>query len=208
MIAGVLLIAAGCGGDDASETPEPEQGRTSHEQANETVVGPWHVAADVEPREIDVLEMSIASLRVNPEYVSNGREEFLHGRIAFSNTGDAAIELEPIDQSAFAEDDRSGDQLLLAEGQCGYGVRRPGAPVEPGVCTLALLPPTPIAPGATKHRRFAVYRGLSGMEQLEAGRYSFTRPVRFSSASPAEEGSAQGEPATIVIEVRRDGGQG
>jgi hypothetical protein len=146
---------------------------------------------------------SVESLDARGSSSRGGRPPIVRGKLGFRNTAEEALLLDPIDYSAFSDDEVSGDQLLLAEGQCGYAINRPGAPVKPGACALALLPPTQIGPGTTETRSFAVLGGLPGMAPLEAGRYEFTRPVGFKVDQPLREAAKRSTDSTIVIDVRQ-----
>jgi hypothetical protein len=195
-------FAVGCGTDSDGSDPSTERKGDAAEgsiRAAETHVGRWRVAASVEPRQIGPLVFSVASLRATHRDAGDLRPPFMRGELGFRNTGDVPVALEKIDNSAFSEDEIAGDQLLLAEGQCGYEVLRER--VNPGVCTLALLPPTRIKADDGKTLPFAVFTGLRGMDPLKPGRYEFTRRVSFTVRHSAEAPAKHAGKSTLVLEI-------
>lgn len=205
LFAVLAVLAVGCdtGSDDSVRSTTGPDVKHVNPPPAVAKAGPWRITADVEPRRIGPVVQSVESLDARRSSSRGGRPPIVRGKLSFRNTAEDALRLDPIDYSAFSDDEVSGEQLLLAEGQCGYGMDRPGAPAEPGVCTLALLPPTQIRPGATETRAFAVFGGLPGMAPLEAGRYEFTRPVEFEVDEPSQEAAKRSTDSTIVIDVRR-----
>ena len=205
ILASFAVLVIGCGVDDGSGRSNVRPSARLAEQPHDAkgVAGPWRFEADVEPRQVGPLVFSAASLQVGRSHKRPGGSPFIRGRLGFDNAGDAPILLKQIDYSAFSEDEVAGNQLLLAEGQCGYGKVGPGAPVEPGVCTLALLPPIRIAPMATQELSFALFTGLRGMAPLEPGKYRFTRRVRFTVGESTKTGAKRSVRSTIVMTFRR-----
>jgi hypothetical protein len=202
----LLAFAAfivGCGSDSDGSNQSTERKPDAAEgsgRAAEIRVEPWRIAASVEPREIGPLVFSVASLQTTRGGAGDLRPPFLRGELGFRNAGDAPVALKKIDHSAFSEDELAGDQLLLTEGQCGYAVLR--ARVEPGACTLALLPPTRIEADDSKTLPFALFKGLRGMEPLKPGTYEFTRRVSFTVGHSAEAREHSGK-STLALEVSR-----
>src|SRR5687768_6597539 len=142
LFAVLAVVAVGCGGggDESSRPTTGPDAKPVNPPRAVAKAGPWRITAHVEPRGVGPLVQSVDSLNA-PGNSPGGREPLVRGKLGFRNTARAPLFLDPIDYSAFSDDEVSGDQLLIAEGQCGYGRNRPGAPVHPGVCTLALLPP-------------------------------------------------------------------
>jgi hypothetical protein len=212
VLASLVALGIGCGGeDDRSDRSQAQPGARDSDGPRRTTaitLGRWRVVAHVEPREIGPLAFSVASMRAGGSDEAPRRSLFIRGELGFRNSGDHPVLLEQIDYSGFSEDEIAGDQLLLAEGQCGYGVAHPGAPVEPGVCTLALLPPRRIGPNATEDLPFTVFRGLHGMRPLRVGSYAFTRRVSFTVDEPTNAAARRSGQSTIVMRFRRsDHGQ-
>jgi hypothetical protein len=205
--AALLILAAGaigCGDDGAEPPAEAMDRRPESPPSATTTVGPWRITAEVDPSSIGPLETSVESLDARSSRSKADRAPFVRGKLRFENTSGREVLLKPIDHAAFSKDDMPGDQLMIAEGQCGYGQNRPGAPVHPGACTLALLPPTRIEPGASEAKSFALFSGLPGMAALDAGRYEFPRTVRLRPAGKPTSAAPLRTTSTLVVQIAPD----
>lgn len=189
------LVLTSCGG--GSTTTVTTTTAAVVRMPKVTAVGRWRVRVTVRPARLGPIAFAAENLA--PAKRTNSHPWIEHD-LAFRNTGARAVTFADTRSAAFLG--QGGERRLLAADEgCGWAQDSPKASAQAGACQ-ASLEPIGVRPHASAKRSITLFRGLPGMDRLEAGRYAFRRPVRFQLGDrPPGNGQGHSEVLKLVYEV-------
>lgn len=123
------------------------------------------------------LQLSTGSVRRAP---SSSSHPWIQHSVKITNLNDRKVHLGDTRTSRYLEGPVRR-ALLGADEGCGYGYSKGQDGIDVGVCTLNLDIPT-LGPGESIRRTITLFKGLDGMQPLEAGSYAFHKKVEFRVA--------------------------
>jgi hypothetical protein len=134
------------------------------------------------------VDVSLSRSRFGPLLISTGAARrapsssshpWIQHRVKFTNLNDQRkVHLGDTRTSKYL--DGPPDRALLgADEGCGYGYSEGQEGIDVGVCAAYLDIPT-LSPGESIRRTVTLFKGLDGMQPLEAGTYEFHKKVKFS----------------------------
>lgn len=141
---------------------------------DEARLGQFLIHVSVRQESVGPIAVSVGHVRTRERY---GRQS-LSAKLLFRNDARRTASMtDRYRHSRFAKGG-TGDQLLVMDEGCGWGIEDRGDPIEPGLCQT-YLDRIEMAPGRTADREIAAVKGLAGMAPLSAGTYTFRRRVKF-----------------------------
>ena len=194
IIVAVIVIGRGSeqrGSALTSTVPD----RAAFQQGEPAEIGRWTVDVALNRSRIGPLQLTTGSVRRAP---SSSSHPWIQHRVKITNLNERKVRLGDTRTSKYL-DGPVERALLGADEGCGYGYSEGQEGIDVGVCALYLDSPT-LGPGESLRRTITLYKGLDGMQPLEAGAYAFHKKVKFRVADRPERTRR----LTITYDIERN----
>ena len=193
----ILLLAVGCTPEASEprsgEAPTPETPAKEKAGPDEPTFGRWTIDVRLPEPRLGPLVIGTGEVRTAPRSTA---KPWVQHDLIFRNLGNRPLHFDDTRTSKLATG-RGRSPLLVADEGCGYGLRRPGAPIDVGACAL-YLDEFVIRPGDSVRREITLYKGLRGLADLRSNTYTFHKFLRFRVG---ESSAAQGHMVDVVYDI-------